>query len=238
MNANLLSLSLDTLGCDFRRQLGTFLRESQNATRSALDLLLPVVIGRLAQKGATLEGGAELASLVDAAQLDVTLLESIEGLFASPVSNVNRLLKVGTSRLVPWLFGDASASLVNAISTVSGIRRSSATTLLAMIVPIVLTVVKKHVGDMGLGANSLSSLLRSQRANVRYKLDSRITAAMGFADPSDFPDELSSRLKPEAASANGAALVAPNAAVGAAAMTKSWPARWLPWRSLASERWI
>ena len=89
---------------------------------------------------------------------------------------------------MPWLFGDASASLVNAISATSEIRRSSATTLVALIVPIVLTVVTKQIRDKGLAATSLSSLLRSQRACVRYKLDSRIISALGFARAAEFLD--------------------------------------------------
>ena len=188
MNPNLLSLSLDALGGDFANLSGPLLRESQNAMRSAIDLLLPVVVGSLAKKGATSEGVADLASLVCDTKLDTSLIESIEDVLAGSTSRLNTLLKVGTSRLVPWLFGDASASLVNAISATSEIRRSSATTLVALIVPIVLTVVTKQIRDKGLAATSLSSLLRSQRACVRYKLDSRIIGALGFARAAEFLD--------------------------------------------------
>jgi hypothetical protein len=240
---NLLALTQEALGGDFSKLAGSFLRETQDATQSALDLLLPVVIGSLAQKGASTEGVADLSSLVGGARLDAGLLENIEGLFTGPVSRVNDLLKVGTSRLVPALFGNTSAALVNAISTTSGIRRSSATTLVAMIVPIVLTVLKQQVRDRRLAASPLSSLLRSQRANVRFKLDARIAGALGFAGPAEFLDGSSGQSQSGVAGADAGlrsradsiAPARPDAMAVAVTATQSRRGRWLPWRSLGSD---
>ena len=89
MNPNLLSLSLDVLGDDFANLSGPLLRESQNAMRSAIDLLLPVVVGSLAKKGATSEGVADLTSLVCDTKLDTSLIESIEDVLAGSTSRLN-----------------------------------------------------------------------------------------------------------------------------------------------------
>jgi hypothetical protein len=68
---------------------------------------------------------------------------------------MSSLLKTGTNALVPSLFGDKSGAVVNALSSASGIKKTSATTLIAMIVPLVLTWLKKVIGDLGLNARSL-----------------------------------------------------------------------------------
>lgn len=226
MNANLLTLVQDALGGDFSKLAGQFLGESQGATQSALGSLLPAVLGGIAQKGATPQGASGLMSLINGANLDVSSLGNIAGLFGGGGSGVNALLKAGTSSLVPGLFGDKAGALVNALSSSSGIKTASATNLLAMIVPLVLTFLKKFFGDKGLNANSLSSLLSSQGPNLQGALDSRMSSALGFASPGAFLSGLGGQAADTAMRAGTA--VAGGAAAATVA-TKSGLMRWLPW---------
>lgn len=226
MNANLLSLAQDALGGDFSKLAGQFLGESQGATQSALSSLLPAVLGSIAQKGATPQGASGLMSLINGANLDVGSLGNIAGLFGGGGSGVNTLLKAGTSSLVPALFGDKAGALVNALSSSSGIKTASATNLLAMTVPLLLTFLKKFMGDKGLNANSLSSLLSSQGPNLQGALDSRMSSALGFASPAAFLSGLGGQAADTAMRA-GAAVV--GGAAAATTATKSGLMRWLPW---------
>ncbi len=226
MNANLLSLAQDALGGDFSKLAGQFLGESQGATQSALSSLLPAVLGGIAQKGATPQGATGLMSLINGANLDVASLGNIAGLFGAGGSGVNSLLKAGTSSLVPALFGDKGGALVNALSSSSGIKTASATNLLAMIVPLLLTFLKKFMGDKGLNANSLSSLLSSQGPNLQGALDSRMSSALGFASPAAFLSGLSGQAA-ETAMRAGTAVA--GGAAAATTATKSGLMRWLPW---------
>jgi len=226
MNANLLTLAQDALGGDFAKLAGQFLGESQGATQTALGSLLPAVIGSIAQEGATPQGASGLMSLINGANLDVSSLGNIAGLFGGGGSGVNALLKMGTSSLVPALFGDKAGALVNALSSRSGIKTASSTNLLAMIVPLVLTFLKKFMGDKGLNANSLASLLSSQGPNLQGSLDSRMSSALGFASPGAFLSGLGGQAADTAARA-GAAVA--GGAAAATAATKSGFMRWLPW---------
>lgn len=230
MNANLLTLAQDALGGDFSKLAGQFLGESPGATQSALTSLLPAVIGGIAQKGATPQGATGLMSLINGANLDVSSLGNIAGLFGGGGSGMNALLKAGTSSLVPALFGDKAGALVNALSSSSGIKTASGTNLLAMIVPLVLTFLKKFMGDKGLNANSLSSLLSGQGPHLQGALDSRMSSALGHASPAAFLGGLGGQAadtahRAAAAVAGGAG----SAAVAATAATKSGLSRWLPW---------
>jgi len=230
MNANLLTLAQDALGGDFSKLAGQFLGESQGATQSALSSLLPAVIGSIAQKGATPQGATGLMSLINGANLDESSLGNIAGLFGGG-SGMNALLKMGTSSLVPALFGDKSSALVNALSSSSGIKSSSATNMLAMLVPLVLTFLKKFMGDKGLNASSLASLLSSQGPNLQGALDSRMSSALGFANPSAFLSGLGGQaadtaMRAGAAVASGAGMAG---SVAATTATKSGLMRWLPW---------
>jgi len=226
MNANLLSLAQSALGGDFSKLAGQFLGESQGATESALSSLLPAVLGSIAQKGATPQGASGLMSLINGANLDTSSLGNLAGLFGGGGSGMNALLKMGTSSLVPALLGDKSGALVNALSSSSGIKSSSATSMLAMIVPLVLMLLKKFIGDKGLDASSLSSLLSSQGPNLQGALDGRLTSALGFASPAAFLGGLGGQAADTAKRAGAA--VAGGAAVATTA-AKSGLMRWLPW---------
>jgi outer membrane protein OmpA-like peptidoglycan-associated protein len=134
---------------------------------------------------------------------------------------------------VPALFGDKSGALVSALSSASGIKNSSATNLVAMVVPAILMFLKKFIGDKGLNASSLSSLLASQGPNLQGALDSRITSALGFASPAGLLGSIGGQAadvakRAGASVAHGAGSAASTAAAATAA-TSSGFMRWLPW---------
>jgi OmpA-OmpF porin, OOP family len=225
MNANLLSLAQTALGDDFSKLAAQFLGESPGATQSAVSSLLPAVLGTIAHKGATSQGASGLMSLIGGANLDTSSLGNVAGLFGNG-AGMSSLLKSGTNTLVPSLFGDKGGAVVNALSSTSGIKTTSATTLLAMVVPLVLTWLKKFIGDKDLNAGSLSTLLAGQAPNLRGAVDSRITSALGFASPGAFLGGLGRQTVDTAQRAG--ATVAGGAATATAAARSSFT-RWLPW---------
>jgi len=226
MSTNLLSLAQQALGSDFSKLAGQFIGESPDATQSALTSLLPAVLGGIANKGATTDGAAGLMSLINGANLDVNALGNIAGLFGGGGTALNGLMKAGAGSFVPALFGDKSGALVSALSSAAGIKSTSATNLIAMVVSVVLMFLKKFIGDKGLNASSLASLLSSQGPSLQGALDSRITGALGFANPAAFLSGLGGQAA-DAAKRVGAA--AATTATATATSAKSGFMRWLPW---------
>jgi len=226
MSDNLLSLVQTALGGDFTKLAGQYLGESVPATQSALTSLLPAVLGGIAQKGATAEGASSLLSLINGTNLDIGVLDNVAGLFGSGNNTMNSLMKLGTSTLVPALFGDKAGGLVGALAGAAGIKNSSATNLVAMIVPLIFTFLKRYVSKNNLNGGSLSSLLRGQGESLSKSLDSRLTSALGFASPAAMLSGLGGAAAD--ATARAGAAVATTAAAATTA-TKSGLARWLPW---------
>jgi outer membrane protein OmpA-like peptidoglycan-associated protein len=143
-------------------------------------------------------------------------------------------MKVGANSLVPALFGNKSGGLVSALSSAAGIKSTSATNLIAMVVSVVFMFLKKFIGEKGLNANSLASLLSNQGPSLKGALDSRITNALGFANPAAFLSGLGGQAADTAARAGAAVAAGAGAAVAAgagatAAAAKSGLSRWLPW---------
>jgi outer membrane protein OmpA-like peptidoglycan-associated protein len=233
MTANLLSLAQQALGGDFPKLASQFLGESSASTQTALTSLIPAVLGGIAQKGATTEGAASLMSLVNGANLNTGVLDNLGSLFGSGGTAANALMKLGTSSLVPALFGDKAGGIVSALSSNGGVKASSATNLLAMIVPLVLTFLKKFVGQNNLDSGSLATLLKGQGPHLSQALDSRLAGALGFASPAAFANSIGGAAadtakRAAAAVASGAGSVA-GATSTAVAQARSPFMRYLPW---------
>ena len=226
MSTNLLSLVQTALGGDFAKLTGQFLGESVPSTQSALTSLLPAVLGGVAQKGATPEGASGLLSLINGSNLDTSLLDNVAGLFGTGNNAMSSLMKLGTSTLVPALFGDKAGGLVNALAGAAGIKNSSATNLLAMAVPLIFTFLKKYISQNNLSAGSLSSLLKGQGEFLSKSLDSRLTGALGYANPAAMLSGLGGAAADTAKRAGAATATTAAAATTA---TKSGLMRWLPW---------
>jgi outer membrane protein OmpA-like peptidoglycan-associated protein len=226
MSANLLSLVQTALGGEFARLTGQYLGESVPSTRSALSSLLPVVLGGVAQKGATPEGASGLLSLINRANLDTSILDNVAGLFGTGNHALSSMMKLGTSTLVPALFGDKAGGLVSALAGAAGIKSSSATNLLAMAVPLIFTFLKKYISQNNLSAGSLSSLLNGQGEFLSESLDSRLIGALGYANPVAMLSGLGGAA---ADTAKRAGATAATTAAAATTASKSGLMRWLPW---------
>jgi outer membrane protein OmpA-like peptidoglycan-associated protein len=216
MDVNLLDMLKKVLGSDFGRLVSQYLGEPEGATQSSIDALLPAVLGGVAQKGSTPEGASSLLSMLKGLDIDTGLLDNVSGLFSGGAAGADSLVNTGMS-LVKSLFGEKSDSLANALASTGGIKSGSASKLLALVVPLVLGFLKRFIGEKGLDASSLASLLAGQGDYLKGALDSRLTSALGFSSPSAF---LGGPAQPAAARPAAAYTAEP-----LPAKKKSW----LPW---------
>lgn len=98
--------------------------------------------------------------------------------------------------LIGSLFGSKAGGVTNALSQVSGVKPSTAASLLATLAPVLMGLLKGRVLQGGLNVGGLTALLQGQRDSLqRAGLDDRLTGAMGFPNLSSM---LSSFTKPAA----------------------------------------
>lgn len=217
MDLNLLELLKQALGENFGSLVSQFLEEPEPATQNSLTALLPALLGGVAQKGATADDAAGLLKLLQGSDVEASLIDNVGELFSGSETGANELVNLGVN-MVNWLFGDKSGALSEAVSSVGGIKSSSAMKLLTMAVPLVLSFLKKLIAGKNLGAGSLASLLGNQGKYLQGAVDGRLAQALGFASPAAF---LSSLSQPAAA----AGIAPAPAPEEARATSKSW----LPW---------
>jgi OmpA-OmpF porin, OOP family len=179
MSVNLLDIASAATGGNFAGALGQFLGESPSVTSSGLSAVLPALIGGLVNKGSTADGASGLLSMLNNPQIDSGILGALGSLFGNGSSQASGLVSLGTT-LLGSMFGDKVGGLTNAIASVAGLKTSSATSMLGLAVPIVLGLLKSHVGQNNLNPSGLMALLKGQGQHLSSKIDPRVSTAMGF----------------------------------------------------------
>jgi hypothetical protein len=214
MAVNLLEMIKQGLPGNFSDMAGKLVGESPGATQTALSAALPALLGSIAQKGATTDGAQSVLSLLDSPAVNTGALGNLAGLLSGGEQS-NALLTSG-SGLLTSLLGDKFGALAGSLASIAGLKNSqSASNLLALLAPIVLGFIKKFVGDKGLGASGLASLLGSQGQFLQGALDKRLTSALGFQSPSAMLSSLGGKAE-AAMGAAGAAIGSAGAAIGSA----------------------
>ena len=183
MAINILELLTEALGGQIAKQASEFLGEPENNTQSALGMVLPALLGSLAKQGSTAEGAGSLLKTLGGANIDSGILGNIAGLF-SEKSKTDSLVSLGTT-LVGSLFGEKAGSIASTIASLTGLKSSSSSSLLALAAPLVFSFLKKLVSDKGLDAGGLMSLLAEQTGFLKGKVNPQLAGAMGLGSMFD-----------------------------------------------------
>ncbi|HET9603002.1 MAG TPA: OmpA family protein [Gemmatimonadales bacterium] len=71
------------------------------------------------------------------------------------------------SRLLAMVFGGNSAAVSDAVGRTSGVKASTASSILSILAPVVLSILGRQVRTEGLSASGLTSLLTSEADSIR-----------------------------------------------------------------------
>lgn len=179
MNADLLDMFNATLGGPLIRQLGSYLGESEDATRAAVRATGPALLAGMMQRTASPAGVGEIFRTVSSDSVDPGLAGKLAGMFSNR-GTLGSLLGSGES-LSGLVFGPRTAAVANAIADTSGVRPNSALTLLSLGAPLLFGMLRKFVANNDLDAAALASLLARQKGSLeRSGLDDRIVGALGI----------------------------------------------------------
>ncbi|WP_338872457.1 OmpA family protein [Spirosoma sp. SC4-14] len=188
MAVNLLDLAKAYLTNTVVNQVSNHLGESTTQTQTALNSVLPAVLGGIIQKASEPGGPSTIMNLIG--QLTTPnrntgevigstngVLGQLDDLINGKSGQFSSLLSVG-SDLVSSLFGNKAASIAEAISSFSGVKQSSASSLMSLVSPILLSLIGKKMTDDGSGPVGLTNLLNSQAPLVEAAVPSGLASLL------------------------------------------------------------
>ena len=83
--------------------------------------------------------------------------------------------------LMDSLFGNKVGGIMDIVSSMAGLKKSSSSSLMGMVAPLVMSYLGKKILKGGLNAMGLSKFLGGQRSNIAAGLPSGIGDLIGFS---------------------------------------------------------
>jgi OmpA-OmpF porin, OOP family len=157
------------------------LGESEAATKSGLGAILPTVLGSVISKGSTTEGAGGLLDMLKSGGHDGSILDNFGSILGGGGSGVSSLLSSGGG-IISSLLGDKVGGVVNLISSLSGLKSGSATSLMSMAAPMIMGLIGKQTASQGLNASGLMSMLGGQSDFVKAAMPAGVSNLLGFGN--------------------------------------------------------
>jgi len=181
MSFNIVDLVKDQISDQLMGQIGGVLGADSAQTSSAVGGALPGLLSGLTGAASSTSGAG---SLFDAVQKqDDGLLGNMGSLLGGGESS--SLINQGTSLLGSLLGNGAMGKIAGALAGFSGLSRGNSSSLMGMLAPVIIGVIKRKVFDGGLNAGSLASMLTGQQENINAAMPQGFSSQLqdsGFFD--------------------------------------------------------
>ncbi len=199
MSLNLIDSVKSLISGDLVSRAASTLGESEGGIQKLVSGALPVSIASMIQQATNSPDSG--AGLLDTAkQVSRSgVLGNLDSLFSGNTGSVP-----GLSGIVGSLFGGNRNSIDNALSSFAGVRSSSASSFLSMIVPAVLGIFGKHAIDNNLSTADATSFLANQKSSVLSSLPSGLDVAgmLGLGSLSSLGSKITGGVKSTADAAH------------------------------------
>ena len=164
MSVNLIDLVKSQLGGQALSQISGLLGESSDKTQMAVNGAIPALLGGLLGNASSGNGATNILSALN------NIDDGVVGNFGNLLGNGQQstgLVDMGGKLLGSLLGGGNVGGLTNAISGFSGLGKGAAGSLLGLIAPLLMGVIKRQLaGSGGLNIGNLTGLLSSQKDNI------------------------------------------------------------------------
>lgn len=156
------------------------LGESESGISKAIGGLLPTILGGLAQKSSDASGFASIFNMLSDNR-NAGFLDNITGLVGGGNLAQGDPKDIG-GNLMGQLFGNKVGGILELVSSFAGIKKSSSSSLLGLVGPLVMGYFGKKIKNEGLSVSGLASLLGGQKSSIMSALPAGMGGLLGFAD--------------------------------------------------------
>ena len=176
---DLVDLANGWLTSEFVRKAASYVDESSDLTRKALGGIVPILVGALASMASTDDGAEQLIRMLDSGKADGSAVNYVTSLFGTGTKPQSALTE---GRLIlDSLFGVRMGDVGELIARFAGIRAESALSLLALVAPFLLRLLREQRASIGSGSAALASLLGEQRRFLAAGVPPGIGALLGWS---------------------------------------------------------
>ncbi|MCU0346470.1 MAG: OmpA family protein, partial [Saprospiraceae bacterium] len=141
--------------------------------------LLPTILGGLVNKSTDSSGFSGIFNMLSDSK-NVGFLDNLGGLIGGGNLAHGDPKDVAGS-LMSNLFGSKVGGILDLVSNVAGVKKSSTSSLLGLAGPLIMGFLGKKIKNEGLNASGLASFLGGQKSNIMSALPAGMGSLLGFA---------------------------------------------------------
>ena len=178
MAVNLIELAKGYLTPDIIQKAASFVGESEPATQKAVNGIVPTLLAGLVNQASTSGGAEKLSRILDTGKYDGSALNNLGSLFSGG-ETTQKAVTQGKD-ILGSLFGNKTEGLIDQIARFAGLRTGSATSLLSLILPLILSLLGRQRATIGQSPAALAPLLGEQKGFLSGLLPAGIGSLMGW----------------------------------------------------------
>ena len=177
MSNNLLALLKEHLSGDVVSNIAALIGESPKNTESALHTAIPSLLAGLVDKSTDAASIGKLFSLLTDGNHDGGVLSNL-GALSQGGEETAKLLSEGGS-LLSSFFGNKAAGITDLVANTSGISKSSSSSLLGFIMPVLMGLIGRNLKIEGVQyATGLAELLSNQSGFLKNLIPARLSSLL------------------------------------------------------------
>ena len=179
MSFSLINTVRSYFSDDMVGKAAQYLGENESMVRKGLDAVIPLSLAGMVQKS---EGG-NTESLLSLARTAFSsgILDNLAGTFSHQGGGIPSI----SPTLISGVFGDKFGAIANMISSTTGLKGASTSSLIGSVIPLALGLLGKHASDNHSTPGAIGDLLRSQKNTILSAVptDINISKILGVAEP-------------------------------------------------------
>ncbi|HNG90701.1 MAG TPA: OmpA family protein, partial [Saprospiraceae bacterium] len=159
-------------------RVASSLDENEVNTGKAISGLAPTILAGLLGKTGDSGAMGQIFNLVSKVKPDI--LNDLGSLIGGGNLSHNDP-KDASGHLLGMLFGPKVPAINQAISSFSGVKSSSTSSLMGLVGPLVMGLLNKRIGNEGLNLSGFTNLLLGERSNILGALPAGLGSILGLA---------------------------------------------------------
>lgn len=182
MVTNLLESTQQQLTPEMIDHVGTFLGETPTHIHKAVDRAIPTVLIGLMHFSSASAGPTSLLNLLNQENYG-RLLNNLSGLLEG--GNTTQNVMTTGQKILRTLFAGNLGAVSELLATTSGVRNTSASSLLSIVAPVVVGVLERVRARQGLNATRLVTLLMEQKEDMGKIAPEGLARVLGLQSLTD-----------------------------------------------------
>ncbi|MEM6455956.1 MAG: DUF937 domain-containing protein [Acidobacteriota bacterium] len=168
---SIVNMLMQSLGDDAVQQLGSQIGADSQATRTAIQGAVPMLLGAMAKNAGSQQGAQSLLSALDRDH-DGSILDDVAGFVGQGGDGGG-----AGAGILRHVLGGQQGAVEQGLAQVSGLNGGQAGQLMSMLAPMVMGAIGRQKTAAGVGADQLGALLTGEANQARQAAPN---AAMGM----------------------------------------------------------